>query len=312
MKNIKVSIIIPVYNVESYLEECLDSAIDQSLDGIEIIAVNDGSTDDSLNILSRYKNKYSNLKIINQENKGLSGARNSGLKAANGKYVYFFDSDDIIDNHLIKDCYELAEAQKLDIVSFDASIFYDNEKLKINNIFNYDRSKVLNSEVMNGEKYYCKAMSQNGYRSAVPIYFFNREYLLTQELDFYEGILHEDELFTIKAILNSSRIMYIPKKYFKRRVKESFIMSSIKTERNVLGYYIVAEELYKFYINKINEFEDETKKFIIKTISRCYCEAIAIADNIEKCSNIKGEIVKSIKEKKIYIQFKKQQNIHQS
>ena len=90
MKNeVMVSIIIPVYNVEKYLQECLESAINQTYKNIEIIAINDGSTDSSLAILEEYASKYGNLKIVNQENKGMSGARNAGLKVANGEYIYF-------------------------------------------------------------------------------------------------------------------------------------------------------------------------------------------------------------------------------
>ena len=91
-----ISVIIPVYNVENYLRECLDSVINQSLDNIEIICVNDGSTDKSRDILSEYKNKDKRISILDKENGGLSSARNAGLKAAVGKYVFFLDSDDCI------------------------------------------------------------------------------------------------------------------------------------------------------------------------------------------------------------------------
>ena len=89
---IKVSIVVPVYNVEKYLKESLASAVKQSLKGIEIIAINDGSTDNSAEILKEYEKKYSNFKVINQENKGLSGARNTGIAECKGEYIYFLAS----------------------------------------------------------------------------------------------------------------------------------------------------------------------------------------------------------------------------
>lgn len=107
---IKVSIVIPVYNVESYLEECMESVINQSLDDIEIICINDGSTDSSLKILERYESKYNNIIVINQENKGLSASRNIGIRKARGKYIYFLDSDDFINIKSMEKCYKVCEA----------------------------------------------------------------------------------------------------------------------------------------------------------------------------------------------------------
>ena len=94
---VKVSVIIPVYNVEKYLGECLESIIDQSLEDIEIVCVNDGSTDNSLSILESYAELDNRIKIISQENHGLAAARNTGLKNINGDYVYFIDSDDFLE-----------------------------------------------------------------------------------------------------------------------------------------------------------------------------------------------------------------------
>ena len=107
---IKVSIVIPVYNVEKYLEECIESAIKQSLNDIEIICINDGSTDSSLEILKKYEKKYSNIIVISQENKGLSASRNVGIRKAKGKYIYFLDSDDFIDTNSMELCYKECES----------------------------------------------------------------------------------------------------------------------------------------------------------------------------------------------------------
>ncbi len=218
MNDIKVSIIIPVYNVEKYLEECLDSAVNQTLKDIEIICVNDGSTDNSLDILKKYERKYKNITIINQENKGLSGARNSGLKIAKGKYVYFFDSDDIIDINLCKECYEISETKELDILTFDASVFYDDNSLESIHKFDYSRKDILNEEVMKGDDYYNYSYLNKVYRSSACIIFINRKFLYKNQLNFYEGILHEDELFTTKSIILADKVSYIGKDFLKEEL----------------------------------------------------------------------------------------------
>lgn len=114
--NPKVSIIVPIYNVEKYLSRCLDSIFNQTLQEIEVIAVNDGSTDRCLDILLNYKKKDPRLKIINKENEGVSAARNNGLEVANGEYLGFVDPDDWIEMNMYEDLYTLAEEENADVV----------------------------------------------------------------------------------------------------------------------------------------------------------------------------------------------------
>lgn len=114
---IKVSIIIPVYNSESFLSRCLDSAVRQTLDDCEIICVNDGSTDNSLKILNNYKNKYDNIVIIDlKRNGGVANARNKGINAAKGEYVGFIDSDDYVDDGYFKNLYDYSIGNDYDLI----------------------------------------------------------------------------------------------------------------------------------------------------------------------------------------------------
>ena len=112
----KVSVIIPVYNVEKYLADCLDSVVNQTLEDVEIICVNDGSTDSSANILERYSCEYNNITVIKQENQGLSCARNAGVLHARGEYIYFLDSDDRITANAMEEMYNLAHKDELDVL----------------------------------------------------------------------------------------------------------------------------------------------------------------------------------------------------
>lgn len=252
---IKVSVIIPVYNVENYLREALNSVINQTLREIEIIIVNDGSIDSSFDIIKGYKERDSRIVMINQENKGLSEARNVGLRIALGKYIYFMDSDDYIELDTLKKCYEKCEKKKLDIVFFDAFAFSE-EKIKINKNM-YDRSNVLNeNEILSGEKYLKKMLKNKVYKSAVVLNFIKLDYLKKIKLEFFKGIIHEDELFTFILFLYAKRVNYINRKFFKRRIRAGSIMTTIKGEKNIIGYLTVARELEKIR-NKEKKIEQQ-------------------------------------------------------
>ena len=125
----KVSVIIPIYNVEKYLPLCIESIINQTLKEIEIICINDGSTDDSLFIILKYSKKDNRIMIINQRNRGLSEARNIGLKNANGEYIYFIDSDDYLEENALFELYEYGIKYKLDVIYFQYSIFHNDENI---------------------------------------------------------------------------------------------------------------------------------------------------------------------------------------
>lgn len=113
----KLSIIIPIYNVESYLKRCLDSIVNQNSNNIEVIMINDGSTDNGPIIAEQYSRQYENFYLINQENKGLSGARNTGISASKGDYLWFVDSDDYIANDAVDKILDAIEVSKADIIA---------------------------------------------------------------------------------------------------------------------------------------------------------------------------------------------------
>lgn len=126
----KISIVVAVYNIESYLNQCLDSLINQTIKDIEIICVNDGSTDNSQNIINEYSKKDSRIKVINQDNKGISAARNAGIDAATGEYLLFIDGDDYIDLDLCEKCLNFINSKKVDTIFMG---YY--RKDKFNNIY---------------------------------------------------------------------------------------------------------------------------------------------------------------------------------
>src|SRR5699024_4231172 len=131
INNPLVSVIIPVYNVENYLEECLNTVLNQSYKNIETIAINDGSTDDSAKILEIYKKKY-NIKLIHQTNQGQSVARNRGINIAQGKYIYFLDADDFIEYNTLEIAMSNIIEYDLDLIQFGAKSFSQDIDIQYN------------------------------------------------------------------------------------------------------------------------------------------------------------------------------------
>lgn len=300
MNNIKVSIIVPVYNVELYLKECLESAVNQTLDNIEIICINDGSTDDSLSILEKYSEKYSNIKIINQQNSGVSVARNIGIKEAKGKYIYFLDSDDYINLDAMKICYREAEKYNLDIVTFDANIFYDENIKCMKSVENYDRKNILKSDIISGQQFYILSHKSGIYCMPVWINFYKKEFIDNNNLFFYEGIVFEDEIFTIKVLMKAKSIKYINNKLFNRRIRKNSLMHSDINKEKIIGRLTVARETYKIYLN--NNLDAELRNILMFWIRFYYQSSIRFCD-ILSCYKLRKHIVKEIKENKDILNF---------
>lgn len=300
MNNIKVSIIIPIYNVELYLEECLESAVNQTLDNIEIICINDGSTDDSLNILKKYSEKYSNIKVINQDNKGLSATRNIGIKEARGEFIYFLDSDDYIELNAIETCYMNAKKYNLDMITFDANVFFDSN-ININEWKEkYDRKEILNTNVVNGQEFYILSNKKRIYYSPVWLYFYKKEFIDKNNLFFYEGILHEDEIYTSTALIKANSIKYIDRKFFNRRIRENSIMTSSISKDRIIGNLTIANETYKLYLN--TNLDIELRKILMAWIRIYYQNSIRFCD-ILNCYELRNEIVKEIRKNEDVLNF---------
>lgn len=240
MENIKVSVIVPIYNVEKYLGECLESLVKQTLEEIELILVIDGPTDGSEAIARSYEKKYSNIRIIVQENQGLSGARNTGLRAAKGKYVYFVDSDDYISLDAMELLYDTAERKNADVVLFDADVFMDGidefDYTHMENADYYDRPEEY-SEVLSGQEMFCKMYENKHYRASACLLFTRKELLIDSGLEFFRGIIHEDELFTFQLLFYAKKVTHINEKLFHRRLREQSIMTNSSARKHFEGCY---------------------------------------------------------------------------
>ncbi|MBC1936009.1 glycosyltransferase [Listeria grandensis] len=217
-----VSVILPVYNVAPYLAECLESLIAQTYQDFEVIAVNDGSSDGSLAILEAYQAKLPQLSIISQRNQGLSAARNTGLKSASGKYLYFLDSDDYVQKNMLERCFTLAEQQTLDVVKFDAEPFTEDGVVTTNP---YDSRAFLKEKKLYTQQKWLE-VQRFRYNSPVWLCFIRAALVFQHNLQFVEGILHEDEIFTPQLFMKAERVMYIGEMFFKRRYRQGSIMQN--------------------------------------------------------------------------------------
>ena len=263
MKQPKVSIIIPIYNVENYLEECLNSAIMQNYENKEIIAINDGSTDSSLCILNKIKHVHPELIIVSTTNQGQSSARNTGLDRATGEYIIFLDSDDWIQPSTLKLCIKTITDQQVDIVMFSANAFaHEFPNCNISD-FNYNHPlSLLNKKILSKEYFY-QSISQKNYIVQPCMYLYNKKKL--GSVRFLPGITHEDNLFTTNLLLkrDDSTVTCIPDKLYNRRIRPDSIMTKKKNDDHINGYFSVAENL--LLITSTGEKKHITKALITFT-----------------------------------------------
>lgn len=219
---IKVSIIIPVYNTEKYLRECLDSVINQTLIEKEIIIVNDGSTDNCLYIIEEYIRLYPHIILINQKNKGLSGARNSGMKVATGEYIGFVDSDDIIDINMYNYLYYYAINGNADIVECGIKEIKYGSQVK-NKIFTNFRKTIYNN------KEGVKAYYEQKIITPMCTSIYKKE--LFEDLKFPLGMIYEDNYIKPLVVFKSKLIIVLSEKlYFNRKRMSSITRSESKIE----------------------------------------------------------------------------------
>lgn len=247
MQNELISVIIPVYNVENYLSRCVDSIINQTYSNLEIILVDDGSTDSSGVMCDEYKKKDKRITVIHQENGGLSQARNSGMKVMNGKYVTFVDSDDYISKDYIEYLFKLIVRYKADISICLHRNFYEDGTLE-----KKKKNKRKSIVLFSGQD----AVIDLCYQKHIPNSAWGKLYKskLFRNVVYPVGKLYEDLGTTYKLFLKSNRVVFSPKEkyyYFQRRDSIMHFKFSIKNMDRVK----LSEKLYK----DVKDISDELK-----------------------------------------------------
>lgn len=237
----KVSVVIPLYNTEDYVGEALRSVLDQTLSQTEIIVVNDGSTDDSAAVVEELAARDGRLRLIHQANAGQAAARNAGLGIARGEFIYFMDSDDVLEPDTLAECYAKCTVENLDFVFFDAVSFGAPEASE--SWFDYHRAGHFEDRVYTGAELLDRMMRLACYRCSVCLNLIRRSFLEENGLRFHAGIIHEDELFTGILYLQARRVGRIEREFFHRRVRSCSTMTTTFSSRNVEGYLTVLREL---------------------------------------------------------------------
>lgn len=248
---VAVTVVIPVYNTEKYLDECLQSIQSQTLRDWEAICVDDGSRDNSLQILRSYANSDPRIRVIQCiEHRNPAYCRNRGMEKASGKYVYFLDSDDKLDPRALERLREVAETNELDAVFFNSEQIFETERLHqlYKNTFWHRRDHVYEG-VMKGEHFFWISALQKDYSPSVWLQFWKREFLVEHGISFYEQIPYqEDELFTLQAILLAKRVRCINETYhvYRRRENSITAVENDPEEHFRVAFMIYCESL-KFF-----------------------------------------------------------------
>lgn len=203
----KVSVIIPVYNAEQYLRQCLDSIVEQTLSDIEVICVDDGSNDSSIDILNEYKRKDSRVKVLQQKNAGAGAARNRGMDIATGEYLSFLDADDFFENNMLEDAYKTAKHYEADFVVFKSDQYQtEYEKIVVPNWV------VREKELPPYQPFTYRQLTDNVFKVFVGWAWdklYKREFIEQKCLRFQEQRTSNDLLFVFSALILAKRIAFL-------------------------------------------------------------------------------------------------------
>lgn len=203
MKNADISVIVPIYNCEKFLAECLNSLQSQSFGNIEILCVNDGSTDNSLKIMREYAKKDKRIKILNQKNQGQSVARNNAIKKASGKYLAFIDADDYINDCFLEELHSAAIAENADIAV--GNIIRVKDGCKNEPILYYKKVQTAHKT---DDIFRLLGIPKNCYTCNR---LYRRDFIMTNSLFFKESVIFEDVIWSTLAAYNAKKVVSVPK-----------------------------------------------------------------------------------------------------
>ena len=244
----RVSVVIPVYNVERWLPACLDSVLAQTLQDIEVLCVDDCSPDGSAEILRAYAARDPRVKLLRTpQNSGQGVARNLGLDAAIGDYVYFLDSDDLVVPQALAELSTYADELRLDGVFFDSEVLYDSPKLaKRYASYPASHTGAYPEGAVAGLDLFEAFMAQRDWTCYVQRQLWRRAFLQREGIRFPSWASHEDEAFAFEALLAAARVSYVPKPYFIRRYREGSVMTTKPTLKNFASYFQAVCRMTRF------------------------------------------------------------------
>ena len=254
---VKISVIIPVYNASEFLDDAFDCLLNQTFTDFELVCVNDGSKDDSLEILNDYASKDSRVKVIDKPNGGCGSARNRGLEEASGDYIYFFDPDDILDKNTFELAYDSAVQNDSDMVIFKANIFDKNGISNRQTFFYYDRTikkEKFNNITFEDIKGY---VLKGGYAPWSKLY--KKEFLDSyDDFKFNLGLAFDDVPFHVKSMVRAKKMSFVNKILYHYRVDNvNSVNSTASNGFDIFKIIDIVEDILKGE----NRFEDLKKEF---------------------------------------------------
>jgi len=276
MKNseIKISVVIPFYNEELYLKDAIESVLNQTIEGIEIILIDDGSTDNSATIAKKYAKKNSNVIYIKQDNSGQGIARNKGIEISRGHYIYFLDSDDFLEADAMEQCYICAKNSNSHIVTFNSKVNkYDASEF----MMDYSNRNFLREDMM-GKEYLYESLRNDKFYVPVWLYFYDLKFLKKCNLQF-QPVVFEDKIFTMQICVENPKITYLNKNFHCRRIRELSTMTKKKNIKHLEGAYTNVITSYEEYLKIKND--DLLKTEILEFVRRNINIFIGIARSVE-------------------------------
>lgn len=228
MKNPLISVVIPVYNTDPYLEKCLESVVNQTYQNLQVIIINDGSTDNSAEICQKFSEKDDRIEFINKQNEGVSIARNIGIEKSKGEWIYFLDSDDFLDLNAFEYLINIAKSSKTDVIQFGARLIQDG---KVANKKSPTKTETYGNLKLFLDKNHIKPYS-------MWLHFMRLELILTNQIRCNEALKHyEDGLFMYNFFAHSEQITTIENIFYNQ------VLSPNSTSRSPINAKVVYDSL---------------------------------------------------------------------
>ncbi len=259
----RISIIVPVYQVEQYLDRCIESIVNQSYRELEIILIDDGSIDSSGAKCDQWANIDNRIQVFHKRNGGLSDARNYGLKKATGEYVLFVDSDDFIEKDSCERFIKCLGQSGADVIVGNAIIEQENDCLSLL-MRTYPEE---NLKIFDGKSFLLKRLHENNISKAVWLYLYRRDFLINNDLNFKVGILHEDEQFTPRALLKAKLLLTMNYPFYHYVIRANSITQTPNYNKRANDMLDTIDELSEIYSTECNL---DLRKYLYNSLCNLY------------------------------------------
>ena len=254
-----ISIIMPVYNTEKWLNESIDSVLSQTFHDFELICVDDSSVDTSFSIIKQYEKKDQRVCGVKIPHGGQGAARNEGIRRAKGEYIYFLDSDDRLKQNALDSMLSYCRKENADIFMFDGDMFFDgvDDEQRKKQINEYKRNKSYDN-VVTGEKLYTTMFREGAFTVQPCLMLINKAFLDNSGILFAEGYIYEDNLFTTTLLLKAQRAFHCGIPLYERRIRPDSTVTHQKGVYDYASYFYIWAKMVAFMLNNI--YAEETEK----------------------------------------------------